>query len=110
MTSIIVNTVKHSVISPEIKYVFDVFKIVSSLIICALIVFSAQLAIACDKAVNNREPAAVQSIRVVNSPSCDFNCSENTATSSELYACERLQLRCEFNGHLPLNTQKVGRN
>ncbi len=110
MAQTLLQTVEESVLLAKYKYVLDVIRVVAAVVVCTAIVFAAQLANACDDVAKKREPSSVQSISVSRTSSCDFNCSANTEASDDLYACERAQQRCEFNGHLPMNTQKVGRN
>ena len=111
MSITLLQTVEQSVVAiPKVRYFISVLKVVSLLVVCALVIFSAELVNASDKEAINREPSSIQSISVSRVTSCDFNCSANTDSSGDLYACERAQQRCEFNAHLPLNTQKVGRN
>ena len=115
MAITLLQTVEQSIVStPKTHYIWNVLKVISLLIVCALVIFSAELVNACekhaDKVTDKRDPAAIESISISKNTSCDFNCTANTDTSGDLYACERAQQRCEFNGHLPLNTQKVGRN
>lgn len=111
MAQSLLQTVEHSVLPAKYKYVLDVIRVFSAVVVCTAIVLAAKVANACDqKASKSREPSSVQSISVSKSSSCDFACSNNTDTSADLYACERAQLKCETNSHLPLNTHTIGRN
>lgn len=110
MAQTFLQTVEQSVLLAKYKYVLDVIRIVTAVAACTAIVFAAQIANACDEIAKKREPSSVQSISVSKSSSCDFACSNNTETSADLYACERAQLKCESNSHLPLNTHTIGRN
>ncbi len=110
MAQTFLQTVEESVLLAKYKYVLDVIRVVTAVVVCAAIVFAAQLANACDEHAKKRDPSSIKSISIAKVSSCEFNCSSNTDTSADLYACERAQQRCESNSHLPMNTHSVGRN
>lgn len=112
MAHTLLQTVEQSVLLAKYKYVIDVIRVITAVLVCTAIVFAANVANACDEKASSksREPSSVQSISVGKSSTCDFACSSNTENSADLYACERVQLKCESNSHLPLNTHTIGRN
>lgn len=79
-----------------------------AIIASSVVIFSAPFAGACEdesgSAHNSAEAEkASRSIASVSDSSCNFNCSDNSASKSDLAACLRLQERCEKNA-----AKKVG--